>query len=277
MLDQQHGDVELIADAADGLGQLSGFRGVHTGGRLIQQQQLGAGGQRAHDLQTALCAIGQAAGLRIGHICHVEDIQQLKGTLGAVLFLFPVVGQADQRRGKIVLHGLMQADLDVVDDAHLLEQTDVLEGAGHAHPVDLIGLFARRGHSIDQDGAAGGLVNIGQQVEHRGLTGTVGADQAGDLVAADHQVEAIHGGQAAKIDAQLTDIQNGLFVLIAVRQEAAGGDTVQSGLELTHGLHPPSFSCQTGHAPQGGSWRNRSCPAVRPGGRSSSGSAPASR
>ena len=64
MLDQQHSDVELIADAADGLGQLSGFRGVHTRGRLIQQQQLGAGGQRTHDLQTALCAIGQAAGLR---------------------------------------------------------------------------------------------------------------------------------------------------------------------------------------------------------------------
>ncbi len=82
------------------------------------------------------------------------------------------------------------------------------------------------GHPIDQDGAAGGLVNVGEQVEHGGLTGTVGADQTGDLVAADHQVEAVHGGQAAEVDAQLPHVQNGLFVLVAVGQEAAGGHTV---------------------------------------------------
>ena len=40
-------------------------------------------------------------------------------------------------------------------------------------------------------------LNVGEQVEHGGLTGTVGADQTGDLVAADHQVEAVHGGQTA--------------------------------------------------------------------------------
>ena len=120
----------------------------------------------------------------------------------------------------------MQAYLDVVDDAQFLEQTDVLEGTGHTHAVDLIGLFARRRHAVDQDGSAGGLVNVGEQVEHGGLTGTVGADQTGDLVAADHQVEAVHGGQAAEVDAQLPHVQNGLFVLIAVGQEAAGGHTV---------------------------------------------------
>ena len=82
------------------------------------------------------------------------------------------------------------------------------------------------GIAVDQDGAAGGLVNVGEQVENGGLARAVGADQAGDLVAADHQVEAVHGGQAAKIDAQLTDVQNGFFVLITVGQEAAGGHTV---------------------------------------------------
>ena len=97
---------------------------------------------------------------------------------------------------------------------------------GHAHPVDLIGLFAGGGHPIDEDGAAGGLVDVGQQVEDGGLTGAVGADEAGDLVAADHQVEAVHGGQAAEVDAQLTDIEDGLFILVAVGQEAAGRDAV---------------------------------------------------
>ena len=120
----------------------------------------------------------------------------------------------------------MQAYLDVVDDAQFLEQTDVLEGTGHTHAVDLIGLFARRRHAVDQDGAPGGLVNVGEQVEHGGLTGTVGADQTGDLVAADHQVEAVHGGQAAEVDAQFTDVEDRLFILVAVGQEAAGRDAV---------------------------------------------------
>ena len=74
MLDQQHGNVELVADAADGLGQLGRLRGVHTGSGLIQQQQLRAGSQCTHDLQPALRAVGQAAGQGIGQVCHVEDI-----------------------------------------------------------------------------------------------------------------------------------------------------------------------------------------------------------
>ena len=115
-----------------------------------------AGSQRAHDLQTALCAVGQAAGLCIGEVGHVEDVQQLESTFGAALLFLPVVGQADERGAQIVLHGLVEAHLDVVDDGQVLEQADILESTSHAHPVDLIGLFAGGGHPIDEDGAAGG-------------------------------------------------------------------------------------------------------------------------
>ena len=156
----------------------------------------------------------------------MEDVQQLEGTFGAALLFLPVVGQADERGAQIVLHGLVEAHLDVVDDGQVLEQADILERTSHAHPVDLIGLFAGGGHPIDEDGAAGGLVDVGQQVEDGGLTGAVGADEAGDLVAADHQVEAVHGGQAAEVDAQFTDVEDGLFILVAVGQEAAGRDAV---------------------------------------------------
>ena len=174
----------------------------------------------------------------------MEDVQQLQRTLGALLLFLPVIRQTEEGGGQIVPQGLVQTDLDVVDDAQFLEQADVLEGTGHAHAVDLVGLFAGGGHPVDQDGAAGGLVNVGQQVEDGGLARAV---QAGDLVAADHQVEAVHSGQAAEVDAQLTHIEDRLFVLVAVGQEAAGGDTVQSCLELTHGLRPPFPSCGTAH------------------------------
>ena len=156
----------------------------------------------------------------------MKDVQQLQCTLGALLLFLPVVGQAEERGGQIILHGLVEAHLHIVDDGQLLEQPDVLEGAGHAHPVDLIGLLPGGGHTIDEDGAAGRLIHVGQQVEHSGLTGTVGADEARDLVAADHQVEAVHGGQTAEVDAQLTDVEDGLLVLVAVGQKAAGRDAV---------------------------------------------------
>ena len=151
----------------------------------------------------------------------------------------------------------MQAHLDVVDDAQVLEQPDVLEGAGHPHPVDLVGLFAGGGHAVQQDGAPAGLVDVGQQVKDGGLARAVGADQAGDLVAADHQVEVVHCGQAAKVDAQAPDVQHRALVHVPLGQKAARGDAVQAGVKggvaagggrlgggllfgITHGMFPPS-------------------------------------
>ena len=92
MLDQQDGDVELVPDAADDLHQLGGLGGVHAGGGLVQQQQLGAGGQGADDLQPALGAVGQAACLLAGQVGHVEDVQKPDGLVGGLALLLPVAG-----------------------------------------------------------------------------------------------------------------------------------------------------------------------------------------
>ena len=70
-------------------------------------------------------------------------------------------------------------------------------------PVDLGGGHAVGVLAVEQDGAPGGLVHLGQQVEHRGLARAVGADEAGDLGAADGEVEVIDSGQAAEVDAQV--------------------------------------------------------------------------
>ena len=48
------------------------------------------------------------------------------------------------------------------------------------------------------DAAGAELVDAGDQVHHRGLAGTVGTDQAGDLAAGDFHVERGHGLQAAE-------------------------------------------------------------------------------
>ena len=86
----------------------------------------------------------------------MEDVQQLEGTFGAALLFLPVVGQADERGARLYFMDSCRPTLMLFDDAQFLEQADVLEGTGHAHAVDLIGLFAGGGHPIDEDGAAGG-------------------------------------------------------------------------------------------------------------------------
>ena len=59
VLDEQHGDV--ARQAGDGGEQLGALVARHAGGRLVQQQHLGLGGERQRDLQQPLLAVGELA------------------------------------------------------------------------------------------------------------------------------------------------------------------------------------------------------------------------
>jgi len=58
VLDQQHRNATLVADAADEPDQLFLLAGGEAGGRLIEQKELRPRGQRAGDLDPPLPAIG---------------------------------------------------------------------------------------------------------------------------------------------------------------------------------------------------------------------------
>ena len=60
------------------------------------------------------------------------------------------------------------------------------------HVADLDGGLPRCVPAVNHDGAPGGLVDLGQKVEHRGLPRAVGADEARDLRAANGHVEVVH-------------------------------------------------------------------------------------
>ena len=59
VLDEQDREVLLVAQLAHEVGQLRGLLRVHAGGRLVEQQQLRVGRQRARDLDAALVAVGE--------------------------------------------------------------------------------------------------------------------------------------------------------------------------------------------------------------------------
>ena len=96
----------------------------------------------------------------------------------------------------------MQADLNVVLHRHGVEQANVLERTGNTHAVDLVDRLARGVLTIEQDGAVRRLVHLGEQVEDRGLAGTVGADETGDLGLADSQAKVIDCLKATELNAR---------------------------------------------------------------------------
>ena len=93
MLDQENGNVEGIPNPPYLMHQFGCLTGVHTGGRLIQQNHGRIGRQRPDDLQTALDAVGQASCLLIGMFRKPHEIQQLHSLLIGALLGLEVAGQ----------------------------------------------------------------------------------------------------------------------------------------------------------------------------------------
>ena len=135
---------------------------------------------------------------------------------------------------------MVHTHLHIVQRGHVGKQADILEGTGNAQTVDLVG-----GHSLDidavnQHGAPGGLVHAGEQVENGGLARAVGADQAGNLGRANGDIEAVHGGQAAEVNAEVAHIQHGLLVLVLLPEQVHGRNLDDFLAVLIHWFPPPS-------------------------------------
>ena len=141
----------------------------------------------------------------------------------------------------------MQTDADIILHGHLIEQADVLEGTGKAQLICLHRIHTGGILAIDHDGSRCGLVYLGKQVEHRSFTGTVGADQAGNLRLANGEIEIIHCPQTAEINPQMAAFQNRTLIKIPLRNDCPGGERNHFRIGftfcfLTHAASPPFFS-----------------------------------
>ena len=127
-----------------------------------------------------------------------------------LMLLLPEARGAEDGAAHVVGERLIEGDEHVLLDGELLEQADVLEGSGDAGTHDLIGLLAVHPGSVQPELAFGGRVHAGQQVEHRGLAGTVGADQTDEFAFVDGHVEVGYGLQTTEGDAEMFGFEDGL-------------------------------------------------------------------
>src|SRR5204862_7337518 len=93
--------------------------------------------------------------------------------------------------------GAGRADHDVLQDGQAGEQPDALERARDAEPGQLLGPGAQRAAG-PADGAPLGPDEAADDVEERGLAGTVGADDPDDPAGSDGERPVVEGHQAAE-------------------------------------------------------------------------------
>ena len=212
VLDHEDGQVVLIADLHDEVGQLLRLLRVHTGCRLIEEQQLRLRRECACDLEAALESVRKARRDIILVLIEALLPEKLLGLCPHALLFLPV--QAQRRAEDIVLRTEMPGDQYVIEDRQIREETDVLEGPGDAELRDGIRSVATKIAAAELYGAGGRGIDAGDAVERGRLTGTVRADQGDDLAAVDLKREAIDRAYAAELHDDVLHLEDIFFHLI---------------------------------------------------------------
>lgn len=75
-----------------------------------------------------------------------------------------------------VIGRIVQAHLDIVDDRHLLEQTDVLKGARNPAAINFQRRFTGQRLAVKEETTGCRTIDAGKQVENGGFPCPIGAD-----------------------------------------------------------------------------------------------------
>src|SRR5882757_7397055 len=101
----------------------------------------------------------------------------------------------------------MPRQQEVLQQRGMLEQLDVLEGAGDAQRGDAVRRHVGDVGAVEAEMARGRLVDAAYQVEDGGLAGAVGADDGEDLALLDVEAHAVDGADAAEMDRELVGLE----------------------------------------------------------------------
>jgi hypothetical protein len=134
-------------------------------------------------------------------IADVFDLQKVDDFLDALarFDLFRARSTLENGGGnRIGAQPRMHADQDVVDDGLVLEDREVLEGAGNAKARQRMRRELGEIPAVKKDLAGGWPEHCADQIEECRLAGAVRADQAANLAGFDLEAHIFDGGQAAE-------------------------------------------------------------------------------
>ena len=198
VLDEQYRQLEVAVDAGDQLVELYDFVGVHTGGRLVEKQELRLQRYGARDFKAALETVGQRPSGLVGAVGEPDALKQLHAFLARRRLL--ALPASDVRDGleEIIFVVLLRGGHDVLEHRRGREKAQVLEGARDAARDYLEGLELRDALAFEDDVAARNVVDAGHEVEYRRLSGSVRPYEAGQLAFVYDEAHVADGLDAAE-------------------------------------------------------------------------------
>ena len=148
--------------------------GVQTGGRLIEKEKRGLGDERRGEVESSAHTAGIRLGGTVGGIGESELLEKFAGSTnddgGFHVVQLPDHSEVLESREALVHCGVLASETD--------ESTHSLGVANHVV-------------SHHRGGTALRLQNGGQDADHRGLTGTVGSEQAEHLTGGHIERDAV--------------------------------------------------------------------------------------
>src|SRR5215207_3264004 len=202
VLDEHDGDA-AVRDLPDEPVELRRLDGVAARRRLVEEQHLGLGGERAGDLEALQRAVGQGARRRLAALAEAQEGEELFRR-GARLAVLPQDGgQAEEVDQERLPLAQMAADHHVLAGGHAAEDLEVLERAREPLRGEPFGGQARHVLAGERHASAAGAVEPRDDVEERGLAGAVGADDREHLPGHGGKAHAIDGDDAPEGDADV--------------------------------------------------------------------------
>ena len=196
VLDEEDGDPLLLVQPPQPFVELAHLLQVHARGRLVQQQQPGAGGEGPRELEAPLLPEREAA----------RELVALVGEPGELELLLdrrppaPAPGEP-AREEALRPHRLLPVlgHPQVLPHREVREEADVLEGPGDAGPQGDVGRAVGDLRPLEPDAPRGGREHPADEVDGGALAGAVGADEPEDLPLLHGHVEAVHRPHPAEV------------------------------------------------------------------------------
>ena len=160
VLDEEHGELEVVADLLDEHAELRHLLVVQPARRLVEEEQARLGDERPRELDALLGPVRQRSSGEERPLAQADDVERLE-RLGLSHLPAPPVG----------------ADQHVLENGHGPEELDVLERPRDALADDLEGRLLEERRALEQYLPRVGPVQARDDVERRRLAGSVRPDQ----------------------------------------------------------------------------------------------------
>jgi hypothetical protein len=203
MLDQQHRE-SILLQLADARVELVNLLGVHSRGRLVEQQQGRLCNDGAGEFEAALFAERE---ITREFVALARQIGKLEDPVNFLARAARTAEPAAQKAFAAVFDRVLRHP-QILPDAELAEQPDVLKCAGNParHPH-------MRGKGGDvlvaqQDLAGRDRKQAADEIDDRRLAGAVRPDQAEHLALRNPEIEAVDGADAAEMFTQPLEFEH---------------------------------------------------------------------